>query len=64
MGRCVPAGFVMVYAPRDERELRCVLEIVRAAAWWVSGDGIGGGGTVVDFEWVGGGGVVVDGLVF
>ena len=62
----MPAGFVMVYAPRDERELRCVLEIVRAAAWWGSGDGMGGGGTVVDFEWVGGGGgvVVVDGLVF
>ncbi|KAL2006062.1 hypothetical protein VTN00DRAFT_9716 [Thermoascus crustaceus] len=33
----VPPGFVMVYAPRDEKELRCVMEIIRAAAWWVSG---------------------------
>ncbi|OJJ49784.1 hypothetical protein ASPZODRAFT_128314 [Penicilliopsis zonata CBS 506.65] len=33
----VPPGFVMVYAPRDAKELRSVLEIVRAAAWWVSG---------------------------
>ncbi|KAL2221113.1 hypothetical protein M432DRAFT_257378 [Thermoascus aurantiacus ATCC 26904] len=35
--KIVPPGFVMVYAPRDEEELRCVMEIVRAAAWWVSG---------------------------
>ncbi|PKY08725.1 hypothetical protein P168DRAFT_323799 [Aspergillus campestris IBT 28561] len=61
LGRCVPTGFVMVYAPRDGHELRCVLEIVRAAAWWVSGDGMGGGGTVVDVGWVGGVGGV-DGL--
>ncbi|PLB35448.1 uncharacterized protein BDW47DRAFT_119512 [Aspergillus candidus] len=54
LGRCVPAGFVMVYAPGDGHELRCVLEIVRAAAWWVSGDGMGGGGTVVDFGGLGG----------
>ncbi|RAL10430.1 uncharacterized protein BO97DRAFT_125848 [Aspergillus homomorphus CBS 101889] len=35
--RIVPPGFVMVYAPRDAEELECVLEIIRAAAWWVSG---------------------------
>ncbi|RAH48263.1 uncharacterized protein BO95DRAFT_357474, partial [Aspergillus brunneoviolaceus CBS 621.78] len=35
--RIVPPGFVMVYAPRDAEELDCVLEIIRAAAWWVSG---------------------------
>jgi len=35
--RFVPKTFLMVYAPRDEAELRVVLEIVRAAASWVSG---------------------------
>lgn len=35
--RFVPKTFLMVYAPRDEGELRVVLEVVRAAAWWVSG---------------------------
>lgn len=35
--KTVPAGFVMVYAPRDEGELGGVLEIVRAAVGWVSG---------------------------
>ena len=35
--RFVPKTFLMVYAPRDEAELRVVLDIVRAAAWWVSG---------------------------
>lgn len=33
----MPPGFVLIYAPRDEKELSCVMEIVRAAAWWVSG---------------------------
>ena len=33
----VPAGFVMVYAPRDEEEVAVVLEIVWAAVGWVSG---------------------------
>ncbi|KAK1143960.1 hypothetical protein N8T08_005869 [Aspergillus melleus] len=36
--RFVPAGFVMVYAPRDEDEVRVVMEVVRAAGWWVSGE--------------------------
>ncbi|EAU39009.1 conserved hypothetical protein [Aspergillus terreus NIH2624] len=53
--RTVPPGFVMVYAPRDAEELACVMEIVRAAVWWVSdqelasgesmpGVGVGGSG--------------------
>ncbi|RMZ02338.1 hypothetical protein D0860_07246 [Hortaea werneckii] len=39
--RFVPGGFIMCYAPRDEREVETVLMIVRAAAWFVSGgDGV------------------------
>lgn len=39
--RFVPGSFVMVYAPRDDGELAVVLEIVKAAAWFVSGgDGV------------------------
>ncbi|RAK97099.1 uncharacterized protein BO80DRAFT_438000 [Aspergillus ibericus CBS 121593] len=36
--RTVPTGFVMLYAPRNRDELETVLEIIRAAAWWVSGE--------------------------
>ncbi|GKZ34558.1 hypothetical protein AbraIFM66950_004871 [Aspergillus brasiliensis] len=36
--RTVPTGFVMIYAPRNREELECVLKIIRAAAWWVSGE--------------------------
>ncbi|EHA17993.1 hypothetical protein ASPNIDRAFT_126803, partial [Aspergillus niger ATCC 1015] len=36
--RTVPTGFVMIYAPRNQEELECVLKIIRAAAWWVSGE--------------------------
>ncbi|KAL4886472.1 hypothetical protein BJY04DRAFT_73606 [Aspergillus karnatakaensis] len=35
--KIVPTGFVMIYAPRNEDELRVVAEIVRAAGGWVSG---------------------------
>lgn len=35
--RFVPAGFLMVYAPRDEGELRAVLDVIEAAAWFVCG---------------------------
>ncbi|KAL4899563.1 hypothetical protein BDW74DRAFT_109873 [Aspergillus multicolor] len=35
--RIVPTGFVMTYAPRNEEELKVVVEIIRAAAWWVGG---------------------------
>lgn len=34
----VPGGFVMIYAPRDEQELEVVMELIRAAAWWVGGE--------------------------
>lgn len=36
LGRYVPREFLMVYAPRDEEELRVVSRIVEAAAWWVT----------------------------
>ncbi|GIJ83861.1 hypothetical protein Asppvi_002692 [Aspergillus pseudoviridinutans] len=35
--KSVPPGFVMIYAPRDERELEIVMDIIRAAVWWVGG---------------------------
>lgn len=39
--RFVPGGFVMVYAPRSEEEISLILEIIRAAAWFVGGvDGL------------------------
>jgi hypothetical protein len=37
LSRFVPIGFVMVYAPRDAEELEAVMEIIRAAIWWVGG---------------------------
>lgn len=37
LSRFVPEGFIMVYAPRDEKEVEVVIEIVRAACWFVSG---------------------------
>jgi Family of unknown function (DUF5519) len=40
--RFVPSRFMMVYAPRDEDELRVVLGIVKAAVWWVGGVEVGG----------------------
>ena len=36
--RFVPVGLVMVYAPRDEREVEVVMRVVRAAAWFVNGE--------------------------
>ncbi|TKA22233.1 hypothetical protein B0A50_08102 [Salinomyces thailandicus] len=42
--RFVPVGFVMCYAPRGERQVEVVLEVVRAAAWFVGGgDRVGKG---------------------
>ena len=35
--KLLPSGFVMVYAPRDESQIKTVMEIVKAAAWWVGG---------------------------
>ncbi|PYI08570.1 hypothetical protein BO78DRAFT_58458 [Aspergillus sclerotiicarbonarius CBS 121057] len=42
--RTVPTGFMMLYAPRNREELETVLEIIRAAAWWVSGEELARGG--------------------
>lgn len=39
--RLLPSGFVMVYAPRDESEIPTVMEIVKAAGWWVGGVDLG-----------------------
>ena len=36
-GRWLLEGFMMIYAPKGEDELATVMEIVRAAAWWVGG---------------------------
>ena len=44
-GRRLPAGYVMVYAPRGEREVGVVMEIVRAGAWWVGGAELAGKGS-------------------
>lgn len=40
----LPYGFVMVYAPTDDSEVGVLMEIVRAAGWWVGGVGLGEGG--------------------
>lgn len=34
-GKTCPVGFTLIYAPRDEEDFAVVLEIVKAAAWWV-----------------------------
>lgn len=39
----VPTGFVMVYAPRWEGEVEVLMEIVKAAVWWVGGCVVGKG---------------------
>jgi hypothetical protein len=46
--RFVPREFVLIYAPRTEKELDVVMQIVAASVWWVSGvnvnaDAEGGG---------------------
>ena len=35
--RFVPAGFVMIYAPRDEADIETVMRIIEAATWFVGG---------------------------
>ncbi|KAH6615173.1 hypothetical protein C7974DRAFT_60459 [Boeremia exigua] len=35
--RFVPREFVLIYAPRTEKDLRVVMQIVAASTWWVSG---------------------------
>ena len=36
-GQWVPNGFVLVYAPKNSEEIAVVMEIIRAAGWWVGG---------------------------
>ena len=31
----VPRGFVMVYAPRTDKELSTVMDVIKAGCWWV-----------------------------
>jgi hypothetical protein len=33
----VPAGLTLVYSPRDEKELEVMKDVIKAAAWWMSG---------------------------
>lgn len=40
--RFVPKEFVLIYAPRDEKELGIVMNIVAASIWWVSGIDVNG----------------------
>ena len=35
--RLLPAGFILVYTPQTEAEIDTVMNIVKAAAWWVGG---------------------------
>ena len=35
--RFVPREFVLIYAPRTEKDLHVVMQIVAASIWWVSG---------------------------
>jgi len=39
--RFVPAGFMMIYAPRSLEDVEVLMEIVEAAAWYVSGEKAG-----------------------
>lgn len=49
--RFVPAGFVMVYAPRTDEEVEIVMEIVKAAVWWISGTNVdSAAGNMVDLK--------------
>ncbi|KAI9774197.1 MAG: hypothetical protein M1839_001899 [Geoglossum umbratile] len=36
----VPLGVLMVYAPRTMEELEAVMEIIKAAVWWVGGQSL------------------------
>lgn len=37
-GRYVPKEFLMIYAPRNQEEVKAVLKIIECAAWWVTGE--------------------------
>ncbi|CAO2650548.1 Nn.00g018400.m01.CDS01 [Neocucurbitaria sp. VM-36] len=40
--RFVPREFVLIYAPRDEKEVEIMMRIVAASVWWVSGVDVNG----------------------
>ncbi|KAK3080278.1 hypothetical protein LTS18_002661 [Coniosporium uncinatum] len=42
LSRFVPAGFIMVYAPRDMKEVEVVSKIIAAAVWWIGGVNVDG----------------------
>jgi hypothetical protein len=37
----LPSGFVMVYTPRAENDIDTLMDIVKAAGWWVGGVDLG-----------------------
>ncbi|KAK3116483.1 hypothetical protein LTR53_003087 [Teratosphaeriaceae sp. CCFEE 6253] len=37
--RFVPGGFLMVYAPREESDVEALMQVVKAAVWYVNGGG-------------------------
>ena len=39
--RLLPTGFVMIYAPREEKDIETVMRIVKAGSWWVGGVDLG-----------------------
>ena len=39
--RLLPPGFVMLYTPLVETEIVTVMEVVKAAGWWVGGVDLG-----------------------
>ena len=39
--RLLPPGFLMVYTPREESEVETLMDIVKAAGWWVGGVDLG-----------------------
>ena len=43
-GWILPHEFMMIYAPADDAEVGVLMEIVRAAGYWVGGVGLGEGG--------------------
>lgn len=38
----MPKEFVLIYAPRDDKEVEIVMRIVAASIWWVSGIDVSG----------------------
>lgn len=42
--RFVPREFMLIYAPRNQDEVKIVMEIISSAVWWVSGIDVKKGG--------------------